>query len=353
MTTGTHSIDYEVKEAADKYTERIFCQSDGSCEIVSMLKSDAQNRVYHDMVNYPDEFKEKPKLLHVEPWDGKKPSGPRDFLSKKTVVLPSLPQILIQIKRVINNPESTAEDLVAIINKDPKLVASILRLANSESFNLSATIDTPSKAVALLGVQKAGLLALGTVSFSMFKKSKIAVLELEKFWKHSIACGIIAQEIARTAKLGDPEPFFVSGLLHDIGVHVIFESERSLAVELLRIAHEKQISFYDAEVEVLGFNHAALGGILSQDWELPPHLVRAAAGHHDPETIKIDIEAAVVHVADYFASALGYELGLSLVIGNLDKNALKTIGITPSQFTELIPRLRSLIDETLKTLNQE
>ncbi|WP_291326284.1 HDOD domain-containing protein [Desulfovibrio sp. UCD-KL4C] len=353
MTTTIQAIDSEIKEAADKYAEEIFRQSDNNCEFVSILKSDAQKRIYHDMINYPDEFKDKPKLLNVEPWNGKKPLGPKDFLNKKAVVLPSLPQILIQIKRVVNNPASTADDLVSVINKDPKLVASILRLANSEAFDLSGTIDTPSKAVALLGVQKAGLLALGTVSFSMFKKSKIAVLELEKFWQHSIACGIIAQEIARTAKLGDPDPFFVSGLLHDIGLHIIFESERNLAVEILRLADAKQISFYDAEMEVLGFNHAVLGGVISQDWELPPNLVRAAAGHHDPEIIKTDLEAAVIHVADYFARALGYELGLSLIIGDLNKDALKTIGITPFQFIELIPRLRLLIDETLKTLNSD
>ncbi len=351
MINGGIDMNFDVKEAADNYAEHVFCQSNTDCDIVKILKKDAHKRIYHDMLINPDEYKPKPQLLFVEPWNGKKPTSPLDFLKNKNVVLPSLPQTLIQIKRVINDPESTVNDLAAVISNDPKLVASLLRLANSDIYKYKYTIDTPSKAVAVMGFKKAGLLALGTVSLSMFKKSQVAVLELEKFWKHSIACGIIAQEIARAANLGDPEHFFVSGLLHDIGLHVIFESEKSLAVELLRVAETKQLSFYDAEAEILGFNHAVLGGVLSEDWELPQTLVRAAAGHHDPEIIKVDLEAAVVHVADYVGRALGYELGLSIIIGDLDRNALKNIGISPDQFEELLPKIKLLIDETFKILN--
>ncbi|MBI9111935.1 HDOD domain-containing protein [Maridesulfovibrio ferrireducens] len=353
MTINKNNINSETKKAAEEYVEHIFYQSDSDCKIVKMLKEDANERVYHDMVDNPDEFKQKPQLLSIEPWNGTKPSSPLEFLRKKKVVLPSLPQVLIQIKRVINDPQSTIDDLVAVISKDPKLVAAVLRLANSSIYNLSEKIDTPSKAVAVLGLKKAGLLSLGTVSLSMFKKSEVAVLELEKFWKHSIACGIIAQEIARTAKLGDPEHFFVSGLLHDIGVQIIFESEKSLALELIRVAETRQISFYEAETEVLGFNHAVLGGIISKDWDLPQTLIRAATGHHDPEIIKTDPEAAVVHIADYIARALGYELGLSTTIGNLNKDALKNIEITAEQIKELIPEFKILIGETFKILTPE
>ncbi len=84
-----------------------------------------------------------------------------------------------------------------------------MRLANSGLYKLDEPVETPSKALGLLGFEKAGGLALGTASLSLFKRTDKNVLDLVKFWKHSIACGVVAQEIAVTAKLGDPERFFL------------------------------------------------------------------------------------------------------------------------------------------------
>ncbi|SMF09246.1 HDOD domain-containing protein [Desulfovibrio gilichinskyi] len=342
----------EVQEASAEYVDKLFCKSNSDFEVVAILRKLALDRIYHEMIENPDEFKEKPQLSSGERWDGKKPAGPRDFL-KKRIALPSLPQVLIQIQNVINDPDSSASDLAEVISMDPKLVAAILRLANSAMFNFRTEVDTPTRAVALLGFKQAGSLALGTVSLSLFKRSKNAVLEVEKFWKHSIACGIIAQEIARAVKLGDPERFFVSGLLHDIGLYVLFESEKSLAVELVRLANESAESLYDAERELLGFDHAILGGVIIKDWSFPRSLVIAAAGHHSPEKAKEDPDAGVVHVADYAARSLGYDLGISPVLGNLDEAAWDNIGITVNQFAGLIPQFKLLIDEIFEILSSE
>ncbi len=342
-------INPEIKEAADGFVDKVFSKSNIDFELVSVLRTMAEGRIYNDMIERPDEYKAKPQIASVEPWDGKKPAGPRDFLKKK-VSLPSLPQVLIQIQKVINDSDSSASDLAAVISKDPKLVAAILRLANSAMFSFRTEVDTPTRAVALLGFKQAGSLALGTVSLSLFKRSKISVLEVEKFWKHSIACGVIAQEIARAANLGDPERFFVAGLLHDIGLYVVFESQKSLAVELLKRANKEGTSFYTAEQDVLGFNHAILGGVIIKDWSFPKHLVISAAGHHNPEKAKNDPDAGVVHVADYIARALGYDLGISPILGTISEAAWVNIGLSVDSFKKLLPDFESLIEDVFEIL---
>ncbi|WP_291326947.1 HDOD domain-containing protein [Desulfovibrio sp. UCD-KL4C] len=343
-------VNVEVQEASEEYVNKLFSKSNSDFEVVAILKKLAVDRIYHEMIENPDEFKEKPHLSAVERWSGVTPAGPRDFL-KKRIALPALPQVLIQIRNVINDPDSSASDLAEVISMDPKLVAAILRLANSAMYNFRTEVDTPTRAVALLGFKQASSLALGTVSLSLFKRSKVSVLELEKFWKHSIACGIIAQEIARAVNLGDPERFFVSGLLHDIGLYVIFESEKSLAVELKRLANEADESLYDAERDLLGFDHAILGGVIIKDWSFPRSLVIAAAGHHSPEKANEDPDAGVVHIADYAARALGYDLGISSVLGGVDEAAWNHIGITVDKFKELIPQFEVLIDEIFEILS--
>ncbi len=349
---STTTLNPQIKDAAIRYTKRLYSNSVDS-ELIRMLKKESFKRIYKKMVLEPDEFQPKPRPADVEPWSGNKPDGPREFLKSK-VVLPSLPQVLIEIQRVINDPNSSADDLAKVISKDPKLVAAILRLANSAMFSFRTEVDTPTRAVALLGFKQAGSLALGTVSLSLFKRSnKIAVLHVEKFWKHAIACGVLAQEIARVAELGDPERYFVAGMLHDIGLYVIFESSASLALELLDMAKNKGESLYSAEQELLGFDHAILGGVIIKDWNFPRSLVVGAAGHHNPEKASNDPDAGVVHIADFISRALGYDLGVSSVLGFIEPKAWEQIGLDSQQLIDIIPQSQVLIEDIFKILNPE
>ncbi|WP_421902746.1 HDOD domain-containing protein [Maridesulfovibrio sp.] len=328
----------------------LFAQA-GNSDLVKLLKKESFKRVYKEMLAAPDSFLPLTFPSDIEPWSGEKPKGPGDFLAE-SLVLPSLPQVQTQLQEIIDNPESTINDLAEIISREPKLATAVLRLANSGLYKVKGKIETPSKAVELLGFEKAGGLALGTASLSLFKRSDEAVLDLEKFWKHSIACGVVAQEIAVTAGLGDPERFFAGGLIHDVGLHVIFESDYSMAVELYKLARSDGYSLYKAEQEMLGFNHASLGGFLLKEWKFPRQLIAAAWGHHNPRKVKTDPDAMVIHVADFIAQALGYELGISPVIGFIDRTAWEKIGITAEQVIELLPDIRRLIDDVFLILEK-
>ncbi|HAS89723.1 MAG TPA: phosphohydrolase [Desulfovibrio sp.] len=346
----TKTLNPQIKDAAVKYVKQMFSLASDS-DLIRLLKKEAFKHIYKKMVVEPDEFMVKPRPADIESWNGKKPQDPRDFLKSK-VVLPSLPQVLLEIQKVINDPHSSANDLADVLNKDPKLVAAILRLANSAMYSFRTEVDTTSRAVALLGFKQASSLALGTVSLSLFKRSEgTSVLQVEKFWKHSIACGVIAQEIARAAGYEDVERFFVGGMLHDIGLYVVFESDKSLALELYERSSKEGNSLYDAEVELLGFDHAILGGVIIKDWNFPKSLVIAAAGHHNPEKARNDPDAGIIHIADFMSQALGYDLGLSSVIGVIDDETVEKIGISTEQYAAILPGIQSVIDDIFEILN--
>ncbi|NDV26827.1 HDOD domain-containing protein [Desulfovibrio sp. JC010] len=346
----TSTLNPQIKDAAIKYVRKLFSQA-GDSDLIRTLKKESFKHIYKKMIVEPDEFLPQPRPADVAPWDGMRPEGPRDFLKSK-VVLPSLPQVLVEIQKVISDPDSSADDLAEIINKDPKLVAAILRLANSAMYSFRTEVDTPSRAVALLGFKQASSLALGTVSLSLFKRSsETQVLNIEKFWKHCIACGVIAQEIAKEAGYKDTERFFVGGMLHDIGLYVVFESNRSLALELSDYASKDDNSLYDAELDLLGFDHASLGGVIIKDWNFPKSLVLAAAGHHNPMIAKSDPDAGIIHVADFIARAMGYDLGLSSVLGVLDHEIYESFGLTSESFVNMIPEVQKLIEEIFEILN--
>jgi|GEM_PF-1964424 HD-like signal output (HDOD) protein len=346
----TKTLNPQIKEAAIRYVKRMY-QNNRDSEMMRVLKKESFKHVYKKMVVDPDEFKVKPRPADIGAWNGRKPESPKDFLKSK-VVLPSLPQVLIEIQKIIQDPGSSADDLARVLNKDPKLVAAILRLSNSAMYSFRTEVDTTSRAVALLGFKQASSLALGTVSLSLFKRSmKGAVLHVEKFWKHCIACGVIAQAIAEAAGCENVERFFVAGMLHDIGLYVIFESDAGLAQELVDLAGKEGNCLCDAEMELLGFDHATLGGVILKDWSFPAMLVRSTAGHHDPSKVVDDPDSGIVYIAEFIAQALGYDLGLSLIVGTLNDEIIESIGLPPERYVEILPSVHKIIDEIFEILN--
>ena len=69
---------------------------------------------------------------------------------KKIKQLPPLPESAMQIEAVYQNPDSSFNDMVKILEKDPLLTADILKAANSPLYGFSREINAISQAVVFL-----------------------------------------------------------------------------------------------------------------------------------------------------------------------------------------------------------
>lgn len=84
--------------------------------------------------------------------------------------LPPLPESAMQIETIYQNPESSFNDMVKILEKDPLLTADILKAANSPLYGFSREINAISQAVALFGMGTVRGFALASIvkkSFSL------------------------------------------------------------------------------------------------------------------------------------------------------------------------------------------
>jgi HD-like signal output (HDOD) protein len=89
---------------------------------------------------------------------------------KKIKQLPPLPESAMQIEAVYQNPESSFNDMVKILEKDPLLTADILKAANSPLYGFSREINAISQAVGLFGMGTVRGFALASIvkkSFSL------------------------------------------------------------------------------------------------------------------------------------------------------------------------------------------
>jgi len=142
----------------------------------------------------------------------------------------SLPSIFLRLDDAINDLRSSVTDIGNIISEDQGLTVRMLKLANSPLYGFPSKIETISKAVLIIGTKQIRDLTLATSMLQVFKGIPEDFITMETFWRHSIACGVIARIIAGYRREPNVETFFTAGILHDIGRLIMYTRCRLNAV---------------------------------------------------------------------------------------------------------------------------
>ncbi len=303
-------------------------------------------RAMLDMVNNPGDFETEP----IQGGDSAaKALDPLDIL-RKELQLPALPQVFLELQQAINAPNTSSDDLAKIISQDPSLTAFLLRMVNSAFYSLPIQIDTITRAVTVVGVNQLTTLAVGTSVLSLFKDVPEEIVNMERFWKHSIGVGIIARKLCKLSGQGDPERSFVAGLLHDIGQLVLLKTVPARAGGVINHGRNNQMLLFEAEKELLGFDHATLGGMLLRKWNFPYVLVSAVLEHHQPKRNQKEAEPKLVHCAETIATGLGIGSSGEFFTQPPDRAVWESLELTPDKLEILIEDLDEELDEAFSIL---
>lgn len=235
-------------------------------------------------------------------------------------LIASPPMVYNKLQETLKNPDHAFDDIEKIINVDPGLTARLLRIVNSPFYGLSSRVDSISHAVNILGTEPLMDLVLATGVIDKFKGIPRDLVEMNSFWKHSIACGLVAKAISKIKGVNKPEQFYIAGMLHEIGSLVIYQEIPAKARECISQSNYKGEHLYLIETDLMGFNHADVGMELLKEWNLPDRTVEGVGFHHNPMQAKRHPRfSGIVHVADI----LVYELK----IGNSGEPFVPPLGL--------------------------
>ena len=216
--------------------------------------------------------------------------------------LPSLPAVYAELQQKIRDPECSIGDVAAIIEKDMAMSAKVLQLVNSAFFGMYKNIDSPIRAVNLLGLDTVQTLVLGVGVFAELKTKPSDTFSVGALWGHSMETAALAKQIA-VAESNDKQfidTAFIAGMMHDVGKLLLFSTLHDTYVQAVAMAREHNLLLCQAEQNILTSDHADVGSYLMGLWGLPGSVVEAIAFHHRLEAYPEPSlsPAVVVHAAD-------------------------------------------------------
>ncbi len=258
----------------------------------------------------------------------------------------TLPDIFHRIVEILNSPRSSAYHVAQVVSNDISLSARLLKLVNSPFYGFNTKVDTVSRAIALLGVNKLVTLAQGIAVIRLFQDIPGDVVDMQAFWEHSTGCAVFAKLLAAQKAGLDEERFFVAGLLHDIGKLLLFKTMPRLMCRAMLLSLQKKIFLHQAEREVFQFDHAQFARQLCCKWLLPEALIDMISSHHIPEKqSRNPMESAVVHVADSLVQALGIGFSGNVFVPSIQNRLWQQLGIPTSALQTIVDQSGRQISE--------
>lgn len=222
--------------------------------------------------------------------------------------MPAFPKSVQAILDLTRDVNCTPKDLVQVIDKDPVVTVKILKVINSAYYSLPKQVTSINHAVVFLGFNTIKNLALGIAAIGMLPKSNAAGFDVQQYLLHSLATANIAKRIASDVEGADPMDCFIAGLLHDFGKVVFAQFMPNEFRQALEACKESGRSLHEALRQIIGVDHAVVGGMLVEKWRFAPNLVETIQNMHGPEVLDTPM-VACVFAANQISKKLQFGFG--------------------------------------------
>jgi HD-like signal output (HDOD) protein len=199
--------------------------------------------------------------------------------------LATLPEVLAEILRVIEDQESPLDELARIILKDVPLTARVLSAANSAAYGRQLKVSSIRDAVMTLGARTIRSIAL-SMAICDFITGLNTELPKKDFWKHSIEVAVISELLAERVHPKYSEEAYIAGLFHDIGILVLDTLYPREYAHIWEGVSQRGEDLLKLEEMAFGTTHNRVGSYVLSKWNLPQVYAISVMQHHDTFELK-------------------------------------------------------------------
>lgn len=210
-------------------------------------------------------------------------------LTLDNIDIPSLPAVAVMVLNLAQKENTSLDELNDIISRDMSFASRVLKIANSPFYGRHEITDIPS-AINMIGFKAMVSLVVGAASKDIYRKgSKFE----SKLWEHSMAVSLAAGLVSERTKAAKPDEALVAGLMHDAAKAVLNHNLDKAYAEVIDMAEHTGCTYADAEIAILGYDHADAGGVVARAWNLPEAFQVVMESHHK----KVYAESVGSHAA--------------------------------------------------------
>ena len=265
-------------------------------------------------------------------------------LSKGDIELPSFPDVVIRLRQILEDENSTTDQIVQLLTAEPVLAARLMQMANSAALRgVASDITDLNMVVNRLGRNMVRNSAMAYAMKQMRETQKLESAQpyLEDLWNDATHLAALCYVLTKKLTKLNPEQALLVGLLHGIGkLYILAQAE----------AHPELFDDTEHLKEILDSWHAAIGSAILEAWEFPEEVSGSVAKYqevereHDGPTDLKDILIVAHLIGAFLRQDSDAELQLENVPAakNLSISASELGGVL-QQAEEQIAALRSAL----------
>ena len=216
-----------------------------------------------------------------------------DDLLRRVESIPPLPRTIILIEEYRRKSEKEISELHDIISKDALIVTNLLKIANSAMFDFRSKVETPIRAISLLGINFTISVAISASSQKLLVTTLAPYgLTNDNFMNSSNIASVLASlwlgKIDETIK----DEIILPALLIDIGKYIIADMilNEQKEKEFKAKIEEGILSIEEVEKEFLGFSSSFVTAQIFKHWKLSPNLINSIEFVDDINNVSKEFE---------------------------------------------------------------
>ena len=266
-------------------------------------------------------------------------------LSGGHVDLPSFPEIALQIRRILSDPNTRMDQIVRVVGSEPALAARLLRIANSAAINRSGRSVTDLRtAIARIGHN---MVRSASIAFSMNqirKGNKLAKLapHLNDLWERSTYVAAYAYVLAKTCTQVNPDEAMLTGMMHGIG---------KLYILTRATDHPELFATESVLNDIINDWYPSIGKAILENWKFSETMARAV-GQEDFSRPDLegpdltDVVGVAILMVSYGTDIAGLEATLKELPAakRLGMNESKTMAVMQDSAEEVTALSQALTD---------
>lgn len=256
----------------------------------------------------------------------------------KGFLIPPRPDVLCRFQEERAKPVPNLQAIANIVSSDPGLAASVIKTINSPYFGLRKTIASIKEAVAILGLSN-----LDNIVTSLSLISAIGnKVPMERFWDTALDVALISRDLSKHVIGISENDAFTIGMFYDCGIALMIQRIPDYK-SFLRTANASLThSLAELEQERFQTDHATMGFLVANSWNLPAPICQVIQSHHDHQVFTTQPrlpENVLTHIAILKIASHLSHLNRKLQDGNdwmfMRAEVLDYLGISPEEFGEI------------------